>query len=88
MLSDHPLWRFCFDRHIRLPVLHQGVAVLRLPSYIGYGFRNKGFAATTLPAAGFPMSTFDFAPLLLVGVAVFLLVRDFFSIAIVIFSRF
>jgi hypothetical protein len=39
-------------------------------------------AATTLLAAGLLVSTFDFVDLLLVGVAVFLLTRDFFSIAI------
>ena len=35
-----------------------------------------------LAAAGFAVSTFDFAPLVLAGVVVFLLIRDFFSIAI------
>jgi hypothetical protein len=40
-------------------------------------------AATTLLAAGLLVSTFDFADLLVVEVAVFLPTRDFFSIAIV-----
>jgi hypothetical protein len=44
-------------------------------------------AETTLVAAGLLVSTFDFTDLLLVGAAVFLL-RDFFSIAIVVFSGF
>jgi hypothetical protein len=39
-----------------------------------------------LLAAGLLVSTFDFVDLLLVGVAVFLLTRDFFSIAIFGFS--
>jgi hypothetical protein len=39
-------------------------------------------AATTLLAAGLRVSTFDFVDLLLVGVAVFLLESDFFSMAI------
>jgi hypothetical protein len=45
-------------------------------------------AETTLVAAGFLVSTFDFTDLLLVGAAVFLVTRDFFSIAIVVFSGF
>jgi hypothetical protein len=49
-----------------------------------YGFWNTLRAATTLPAAGLVVSTFDFAVLLLVAGAVFLLARDFFSMAIVV----
>jgi hypothetical protein len=45
-------------------------------------------AATTLPEAGLAVSTFDFVDLLLVGVVAFLLTRDFFSIAILVFSNF
>jgi hypothetical protein len=45
-------------------------------------------AETTLVAAGLLVSTFDFTDLLLVGAAVFLLTRDFFSIAILVFSGF
>jgi hypothetical protein len=41
-------------------------------------------AETTLLAAGLLVSTFDFTDLPLLGVAVFLLTRDFFSIAIVV----
>jgi hypothetical protein len=41
-------------------------------------------AATTLLASGFLVSTFDFAELLLVAGAVFLLARDFFSMAILV----
>jgi hypothetical protein len=39
---------------------------------------------TTLLVLGLLVSTFDFTDLLLVGVEVFLLTRDFFSIAIVV----
>jgi hypothetical protein len=45
-------------------------------------------AATTLLAAGLLVSTFDWVELFLVAGAVFLLTRDFFSIAICRFSRF
>jgi hypothetical protein len=53
-----------------------------------YGFWNCERAATTLAAAGLLVSTFDFAVLLLVAGPVFLLARDFFSMAIVSFSSF
>jgi hypothetical protein len=46
-----------------------------------YYFWNPERAATTFPAAGLLVSTFDFAVLLLVAGAVFLLASDFFSMA-------
>jgi hypothetical protein len=57
--------------------------MLRDGSYLMTGALK---AETTLVAAGLLVSTFDFVVLL--GVAVFLLTRDFFSIAIVGFSSF
>jgi hypothetical protein len=55
---------------------------------LDYPFWKGERAATTLPAEGLLVSTFDFAVLLLVAGAVFLLARDFFSIAIFGFSSF
>jgi hypothetical protein len=63
---------------------HRGTQKKQTPLVsVYYGFWNTPRAATTLPAAGLVVSTFDFAVLLLVAGAVFLLARDFFSMAIV-----
>ena len=59
---------------------HDSIIQRRTPNQFGLVFR----AATTLLAAGLLMSTLDFEDLPLAGVAVFLLVSDFFSIAIVV----